>query len=51
MAVHVTMGEVAKSVLIYLGIPFTAGFLTRFFLEQLKGVSGMKKNLCPESAR
>lgn len=46
--VHISMGEVALSVAIYLGIPFILGMLTRLILEPLKGTEWYTKDFIPK---
>jgi len=45
---HVSMGAIAKSVLIFLGVPLVAGALTRFALVRSRGSDWYDRNFLPK---
>ena len=48
VAVHITISQIAKSVFIYLGIPFLAGVITRFTLINLKDKKWYHEKFIPK---
>ena len=49
MEINVSMGAVAQSVGVYLGIPFASGFLTRYFLRPSKGAEWYDNKFIPRT--
>lgn len=47
LTVNITIGEIAKSVAIYLGIPFAAGITSRYLLRSMKGEEWLTKKFIP----
>jgi arsenite transporter len=45
---QITIGQIAESVMIYLGIPFAAGFLTRFLLIRVKDKDWYHRKFIPK---
>jgi ACR3 family arsenite transporter len=45
--INITVGEIAKTVLIYLGIPFIAGIISRYLIIKWKGLNWFNAKFIP----
>jgi len=46
--IDITIGQISESVLIYLGIPFIAGFITRYILIRVKSKTWYQNSFIPK---
>ncbi|MDP2884783.1 MAG: ACR3 family arsenite efflux transporter [Ignavibacteria bacterium] len=47
-AVDITIGQIAESVFVYLGVPFLAGVITRFTILKIKGKQWYEREFIPK---